>query len=604
MKVRLPPIGFWSYARQDDESSRGRLSSLRSLLQSELQQQYGRDPIQIFQDVSAIPPGAEWQASITSALDNTTFFIPIITPAFIQSQWCCEEFMIFLAREKALRAQHPQLRDHSRIFPISYLSIENMDDAHDPAVLEELHRRQSLDFRALRLKDYQQEAVSLELAKLAAKINQLLSIRVEAPPTEEEKAELAARRAAEQKQIEAAAARVADEAAIAKAEEERAAQRKRDMEVLEKDEKNDDVAPEPEPAPKPEPPIPPPPTWLQRHWRRLAAGAVVAVIAILALNAAGKAMKAERTKDELARWGLSPRDWAIADAQAIFDKGKLTERVAELHAAADRREPIAQTLMGYVYINGAGADQNPYLGNTLLTAAAKQGEPRAQYKLGDQYAGGQGMPAADDKAALRWYRRSAAQHFPFGQANVGYFYELGRGGLSKDPKAAVKWYRLAADQGLAGAQNNLANLIEQGDGVPAADKVEAAKYYRLAADQSYPQAQSRLADFYLRGWGGLPQDDAQAEKLYRLAAAQGSGRAAYVLGWMYAKGERGAAHDDSLALEWCKKAVAATIDTAGPEAQACVDEANKNIAASNALTSQFLFPTTPSPLTIPSLTTP
>ena len=39
--------------------SRGALSALRSQLKAELQQQYGREPITIFQDVGAIPPGAE-----------------------------------------------------------------------------------------------------------------------------------------------------------------------------------------------------------------------------------------------------------------------------------------------------------------------------------------------------------------------------------------------------------------------------------------------------------------------------------------------------------------------------------------------------------------
>ena len=34
---KLDPVGFWSYSRQDDEHSGGRLSQLRARLSSELQ---------------------------------------------------------------------------------------------------------------------------------------------------------------------------------------------------------------------------------------------------------------------------------------------------------------------------------------------------------------------------------------------------------------------------------------------------------------------------------------------------------------------------------------------------------------------------------------
>lgn len=92
--VRLQPIGFWSYATQDDMASGGRLSKLRSMLMNELQQQYGRNPIKIFQDVAAIPPGSEWDEEIRNALTQATFFIPIITPAFVESEYCAQEVTV------------------------------------------------------------------------------------------------------------------------------------------------------------------------------------------------------------------------------------------------------------------------------------------------------------------------------------------------------------------------------------------------------------------------------------------------------------------------------------------------------------------------------
>ena len=103
---RLKPIGFWSYARQDDEASDGRLSQLRGQLARELQQVYGRQKIQLWQDVAAIPPGAEWDKAIDEAIAQSTFLIPIITPAFVESEFCCREVAKFFEREKEINAAY------------------------------------------------------------------------------------------------------------------------------------------------------------------------------------------------------------------------------------------------------------------------------------------------------------------------------------------------------------------------------------------------------------------------------------------------------------------------------------------------------------------
>jgi len=243
MNMRLPPIGFWSYARQDDEMSGGKLSALRSLLMSELQQQYGRDPIKIFQDVSAIPPGAEWEVEITAALNNATFLIPIITPAFIQSAYCCREIAIFLDRERTLREQYPAVGGVRRIFPLLYVGIDGVD-AEDPAMLEELYKLQWLDFREYRHKDHQSEAVRVVLAQFADGMRHLLQIRAERVQTaaereallrQAEEGEAAARRREEGEQAARIVAAGAERARIEQAGRDRAeAERKAVEQVAER----------------------------------------------------------------------------------------------------------------------------------------------------------------------------------------------------------------------------------------------------------------------------------------------------------------------------------------------------------------------------------
>ena len=219
MSVRLPPIGFWSYATQDDKASDGKLTELRLLLSRELQAQYGREEVRVFQDVSAIPPGAQWEARIRTALGDSTFFIPLITPNFIQSEWCNKEFFLFREREKALKARFHGLSGESFIFPIYYVRIDGVE-AFSDELLNELHRLQRLDFTRLRLKDYGSEARE-KVAQLAESICRLLRPRwdeasgteqpgpVQSKPTEV--ADLKA--AAAEKAAEEAAARAAAETA-------------------------------------------------------------------------------------------------------------------------------------------------------------------------------------------------------------------------------------------------------------------------------------------------------------------------------------------------------------------------------------------------------
>jgi hypothetical protein len=134
MSQGLSPIGFWSYARQDDEE---RLGRLRLVLQRQLQQKYGREEIKIFQDVAAIPPGADWERKLREAVSSSTFFIPIVTPNFLESPWCNQELLIFLEREKQLAALYPALAHERRIFPIGYIDTADVE-SHDPSNFKDL----------------------------------------------------------------------------------------------------------------------------------------------------------------------------------------------------------------------------------------------------------------------------------------------------------------------------------------------------------------------------------------------------------------------------------------------------------------------------------
>ena len=223
-RVRLRPVGFWSYSRQDDELSFGKLSNLRKLLMAEVQQLYGKERVQIFQDAAAIVHGAEWEREIRTSLGDATFFIPIITPNFIQSEWCSREVSIFLEREQDIYRAHPDLPRRGRILPILLIDVTGVDP-HDPAVLAALEARQWFDYRPYRLRSLQDEQVQQALSEFAASIRELLNLKASPQVSAEERERASAAEAA-------AAARAAEEqrkaAAAAEKQRRRAEKKERD----------------------------------------------------------------------------------------------------------------------------------------------------------------------------------------------------------------------------------------------------------------------------------------------------------------------------------------------------------------------------------------
>ena len=181
MSTPLKPTGFWSYSTLDDQHSHGRLSKLRALLAGELQQAIGRSPVvQLFQDAAAISPGMDWEQSIREAIDDASFLIPIITPGYLQSEWCCTELRLFLERQRALGR-------NDLVFPIYYQDISDFEsiragDVHDPEILPLLKTRQWADFRDLRHADVISEKVARRVARLAEDMRRTLYRERRPPP--------------------------------------------------------------------------------------------------------------------------------------------------------------------------------------------------------------------------------------------------------------------------------------------------------------------------------------------------------------------------------------------------------------------------------------
>src|SRR6516162_1458201 len=116
-------VGFFSYSREDDEAFKGTLSSLRDAIQRELSAQLGRSKttFRLWQDREAIAPGRLWEAEIKTAVEQASFFIPIVTPRAVNSRYCKFEFEAFLAREHGLGRT-------DLVFPLLYMRVPALED--------------------------------------------------------------------------------------------------------------------------------------------------------------------------------------------------------------------------------------------------------------------------------------------------------------------------------------------------------------------------------------------------------------------------------------------------------------------------------------------
>lgn len=125
----------------------------------------------------------------------------------------------------------------------------------------------------------------------------------------------------------------------------------------------------------------------------------------------------------------------------------------------------------------------------LLTPLAKQSNSQAQFKLGKMYFHGQGV-AEDEKMAVSWFRKAAAQGNIDAMFELGNAYLLGNQAakLVPDPdREAALWYFQAASSGHAEAQYQLGLLFLAGKGVIDSRK-EALTWFQKAAAQGHPEA--------------------------------------------------------------------------------------------------------------------
>lgn len=159
-------------------------------------------------------------------------------------------------------------------------------------------------------------------------------------------------------------------------------------------------------------------------------------------------------------------------------------RVHELMRKSKEGDIRAQVKLGIRFLDGEGVRKNEIMAFQYFQIAGLQQTqkpvPEAQHMLGSCYANGIGV-SRDEYLAAQFYQLAADRGLAQAQFDMGVCYVNGRG-VIRDETLAVKYYKLAAEQGIAGAQFDLGICFASGVGVRKNERL-ACKYFDQAAEQ-------------------------------------------------------------------------------------------------------------------------
>jgi CheY-like chemotaxis protein len=161
------PLAFLSYTRKDDEFFGGYISAFRKTLENAVHVVSGQETFSIFQDVEGIVIGENWRKKLADVIQDSSFFVPMLSPLFFNSKPCRAEIELFLAHEKALG------RD-DLLLPIYFLSsakLEKEEERDKDPIASQIAARQMFDWREKANVPLQEPAARAAILNLAGQIS-------------------------------------------------------------------------------------------------------------------------------------------------------------------------------------------------------------------------------------------------------------------------------------------------------------------------------------------------------------------------------------------------------------------------------------------------
>jgi hypothetical protein len=156
-------IGFWSYVHEDDNAEKGRISQLVQDISEQYQMLTG-ESISIYLDTEENKWGEKWRENIDTALSEVVFFIPVITPRYIQSTECRREIQYFVQGAEKLGL-------HDLILPLLYVDFKEFHNKEtSDELIKLINEFQWVDWTETRFLECTSEGYRRGVNKLAQRL--------------------------------------------------------------------------------------------------------------------------------------------------------------------------------------------------------------------------------------------------------------------------------------------------------------------------------------------------------------------------------------------------------------------------------------------------
>lgn len=162
--------------------------------------------------------------------------------------------------------------------------------------------------------------------------------------------------------------------------------------------------------------------------------------------------------EEAERWYL--KGMAAGDPEAYYFAAKLylylnkfKEGLDCVQRGVDVGSPDCHMLLGNMYTDGWGIEQDYKLALHWLNLAAQMGQPDALNNVGSCYREGIGT-RVDEKAAAHWIKKSAEEGYIEAKYHYGLLLMEGFG-VDQDVRAGIDYIQQSADADFAEAQHQI-----------------------------------------------------------------------------------------------------------------------------------------------------
>lgn len=152
----MSPEIFLSYANIKDLD--GTVTAFHAALDQRIKENFNTNA-KVFMDKSGIQAGDLWENNLKANLANSTAILILLSPAWLNSSWCLEEY-------KSFKSTHVSDANRGIIIPLLWTDTElrNAQTDESKAILIELKAIQVIDWRSMKNDRGYKDSEKLRLA--------------------------------------------------------------------------------------------------------------------------------------------------------------------------------------------------------------------------------------------------------------------------------------------------------------------------------------------------------------------------------------------------------------------------------------------------------